>query len=396
MKTGRPGRAQGQVIGPVTTAGIAVFALAVGAYVGGWQLGWVELLVVAAGCLLAMLLAVPFVLGRTRLDVTRSLSDDRIEAGETIRVHLDTMNSGRRSSRRVKLEEEIGLRIETITVPALRPGGVHAGTYSITPERRSRMFVGPAVMSRSDPLGLLRRRVPQSDATEVWVYPRSRALSPLPAGFAKDLEGPTSDTSPAGDIAFHAIRPYVMGDDRRHIHWLSTAKTGSLMVRHYVDNRRPHLAVMLDPDSGSWADEQDFETAVSVAASLVASMMRRQLPVSLRVGDTTVVGERIRGTVDTALQALTLTDTSPFTIDDLTRSAVEFARSEVGASALILVTGRTSRAELAGVASRLRRSKRLLLAPVHAEAPSMAIPGAITIAAPDLDAFAAGWLRRVR
>ena len=72
------------------------------------------------------------------------------------------------------------------------------------------------------------------------------ARRPLPVGFAKDLEGPTSDASPAGDIAFHALRPYQLGDDHRHIHWMSTARTGTLMVRHYVDNRRPTLAVLLD------------------------------------------------------------------------------------------------------------------------------------------------------
>ena len=108
-----------------------------------------------------------------------------------------------------------------------------------------------------------------------------RSSAPLPSGFAKDLEGPTSDASPAGDIAFHALRPYQLGDDRRHIHWMSTARTGTLMVRHYVDNRRPTLGVLLD-DAIAPYDDDMFEVAVEIATSLLVSSLLHQLPVTGR------------------------------------------------------------------------------------------------------------------
>jgi len=47
----------------------------------------------------------------------------------------------------------------------------------------------------------------------------------VPAGRARDLDGPTFDSSPQGSAAFHTLRDYVPGDERRHIHWRSTART---------------------------------------------------------------------------------------------------------------------------------------------------------------------------
>ena len=59
-------------LGPFTITGAIVALLGVVCYVVGWQLGWIELMVVAAGCLVALLIAVAFVVGRLR-----STSSDR-------------------------------------------------------------------------------------------------------------------------------------------------------------------------------------------------------------------------------------------------------------------------------------------------------------------------------
>ena len=45
-----------------------------------------------------------------------------------------------------------------------------------------------------------------------------------------------------------ALREYQPGDDLRHVHWKSTAKTGRLMVRQYEESRRSRMAVVLGLD----------------------------------------------------------------------------------------------------------------------------------------------------
>jgi len=391
MNVSRSGGRRRLVSGPVTAVGTTTMLLAVAAYVAGWQLGWIELLVVAAACLTALVLAVPFILGRSRVEIERRLEHDRIAVGDDVEVDLVATNPGRSPNRRLELEERVGGGTLDFIVPTLSPGTSQVIPYRLTPPKRVKLTLGPSVLSRSDPLGLLRRSVPQSDVDVCWVYPRSVLLAPLPVGFAKDLEGPTSDASPAGDVAFHAVRPYNTGDDRRHIHWLSTAKTGELMVRHYVDNRRPHLAVFLDVNGAEYTDET-FEVAVSCAASMAASMIDQRLPVSVRLGANQVIGSRQPGDRHTALEAFTECSTVNGDPTDMVVDVAEYVRFERGASAIAIVTGRRSADELLATVVHARRHARVIVVSVAPPGEGIvALPGARVIQAPDLTTFAHGW-----
>src|SRR5919107_4930887 len=42
-----------------------------------------------------------------------------------------------------------------------------------------------------------------------------------------------------------------------------------LLVRQYLDTRRSHVTLVVDDRPAAWADAQDFETAMSVAASII-------------------------------------------------------------------------------------------------------------------------------
>ena len=215
------------------------------AYLAGWQLGWVELMVVAAGCLIVLVLAVPFVVGRLALDVQRSLEPERVTVGDRSVAVVRVTNPRRTPISSRTIEDHVAGRPLRLDIPPLGPGRATEAVYTAAdgPPRASSPS-GPALIVKSDLLGLMRREIVQCGEQTLWVHPRVTALAPLPVGFAKDLEGPTSDASPAGDVAFHALREYEIGDDHRHIHWMSSARTGQLMVRHHVDNRRPNLTAV--------------------------------------------------------------------------------------------------------------------------------------------------------
>ena len=197
-------------------------------------------MVVAAGCLIVLLVALPFVIGRLALDVERTL---RAGAGHGRRPRRRRRAGDQPAAHADRLAHDRGARRRPAAAPRhpaarSRPRSTEA-VYTLPTARRGVVTVGPALIVKSDLLDLMRREIVQTGTQTLWVHPRVAALRPLPVGFAKDLEGPTSDASPAGDVAFHALREYELGDDHRHIHWMSTARTGTLMVRHYVDNRRP-------------------------------------------------------------------------------------------------------------------------------------------------------------
>ena len=147
---------------------------------------------------------------------------------------------------------------------------------------------------RGDPLGLIRWDEQWSGTTELLVLPRMVAVDSLGGGTIRDQEGTPSDEVSLSDLAFHALREYVPGDDLRHVHWRSSAKTDTLQVRQYHDTRRSHTTVVVDDDETSYADPEDFETAVSVAASVAARADRDGVDVSFLCGEHAVTDRGTR------------------------------------------------------------------------------------------------------
>jgi uncharacterized protein (DUF58 family) len=168
----------------------------------------------------------------------------------------------------------------------------------LTELKRGVVPVGPVTAQRTDPLGLLRWRERWSSAVELLVLPRMVDVESLGLGVIRDQEGIPSDEISMSDLAFHALREYVPGDDLRHVHWRSSAKAATLQVRQYHDTRRSHLTVVIDDNATSYADPEDFETAVSVAASIAARAHRDGVDLSLLCGEHVVTGRGLDGVLD--------------------------------------------------------------------------------------------------
>jgi len=69
---------------------------------------------------------------------------------------------------------------------------------------------------------------------------------------------------------FYALRPYVVGDDLRRIHWPSTARHDELLVRQQEQPWQGRTTVLLDVRRATH-DLDSFEAAVSAAASIVTA-----------------------------------------------------------------------------------------------------------------------------
>ncbi len=342
----------------IAEPGWAVLGLGVLGWMVGSKFGWQELVTFATACLLMVVAALLFTLGRSALEVELELDPQRVTVGEPAIARLRVRNTGARQVLGVVLEVPVGRDgLARLSPPTLGHGAEFVEPFVIPTNRRAVIPVGPVSSVRGDPLGLARREVVWCDAMDLIVHPKIDLLPGAAAGWMRDLEGmTTNDLSPA-DIAFHTLREYVPGDDRRSIHWRTSARTGKLMVRQYVDTRRAHLGLILSTRAADYANEDEFEVAVSTIGSLGVSSLQLGQQVTSIHGATAVAGRGRTQLLD-ALSAVEL-EADGDGIETVARRA---RHPLAAASIAVLVTGsRAGIADLRSASSWLPSHLRVLV-----------------------------------
>ncbi len=154
------------------------------------------------------------------------------------------------------------------------------GAYQGELPGRGRYRFGPLVAATRFPLGLVRHRLRTDDVATLIVHPRLGRLT-------HDWTDVVRRTASVGqavhrrglqEAEFHGLRDWRTGDSRRWIHWRSSARRGSLVVRQFEEQRSRDLALLVDlwqPEVPSEEDREDLETAVSFVATLVAEGCRQ-------------------------------------------------------------------------------------------------------------------------
>jgi uncharacterized protein (DUF58 family) len=264
------------VLDVVSPVGWAVLGVAAASWIAGLTLHVTELNVVALALTVPLVIAALFVLGKANYRVTLDLQTHRVVVGTRAVGRVEVANPTQRDILPSRIELAVGKATAQFLVPRLRAEQTHEELFAVPTKRRAVLVVGPVRSVRDDPLSLMRRQVTWAKEQELFVHPRTVRLDEAASGFLRDLEGtPSSDLS-SSDIAFHALRDYSPGDDRRHVHWRTTARTGKLMVRQFEETRRSHVVVALDNLAEHYASEDEFELAVSVAASISAQTFREE------------------------------------------------------------------------------------------------------------------------
>ncbi|WP_343994603.1 DUF58 domain-containing protein, partial [Terrabacter terrae] len=290
-----------RVVGWVSPLGWTILALGVVCWLVGARWGWTELLMVAAAALVLFAICLLLALGRTKVRIVAEVDPRRVTVGEPATGRILVTNEARTPMLPILVELPVGLSAARFVLPALTPGKAHEELFVVPTSRRGVIQVGPATTVQGDPLGLMRRTLTWTERTELFVHPRTVALESLGAGLLRDLEGSTTEDVSMSDLAFHALREYQPGDDRRYIHWRSSAKAGKLLVRQFLDTRRSHVTVIVDPDPEQYrsghgrtgrtghddrrlerdvmaanaptATQADVETAISVGSSIMVRVM---------------------------------------------------------------------------------------------------------------------------
>lgn len=318
------------VVGVVSPLGWIIAGTVLALWVLGAVFDWREALVAALLGSILFVLAVGFILGRSSYAVELDLSRTRVAVGDRAVGSVAVSNTSSKPLLPASLELPVGAATAIFHLPRLKPNQLHEDLFTIPTHRRAVIVVGPVRSVRADPLSLLRRQVLWTEPTDLYVHPRTVPLVGSAAGFIKDLEGlPTKDLSSA-DVSFHALRDYVPGDDRRHIHWKTTARTGKLMVRQFEETRRSHLAVALSTNTSEYGSDAEFELGVSVAGSIGLQAIREQRNLSVLTQDGPVRSETGRNLLDDMTriegrnQRLTAVDLARTTADSVPNASVVF------------------------------------------------------------------------
>ena len=346
-----------RVVGWVSPLGWTILALGVVCWLVGARWDWTELLMVAAAALVLFATCLLLALGRTKVRIVAEVDPRRVTVGEPATGRILVTNEARTPMLPILVELPVGLSAARFVLPALTPGKAHEELFVVPTSRRGVIQVGPATTVQGDPLGLMRRTLTWTERTELFVHPRTVALESLGAGLLRDLEGSTTEDVSMSDLAFHALREYQPGDDRRYIHWRSSAKAGKLLVRQFLDTRRSHVTVIVDPDPEQYrsghgrtgrtdrdvegdvmaanaptATQADVETAISVGSSIMVRVMLDEQDCTIVCGTQRVT----KSVPKVGLDAMSRVEPGPVELLTASLAAAELAPDT---STCFLVTG---------------------------------------------------------
>lgn len=323
----------------LTKSGLGAALVAIVLGVCGWIWRYEELVVVAiaVGVLLAVALWASRIGHQAR--TSRLIAAPRVARGDPIRtIYRATNNSRRRTVAAVIVDSCDGAEIR-VDLPAIA-GDDRTEVVGMIPTRRRGVFaVGPWRLERIDPLGLALGTRGSEDVGTVLVHPRIHLLHG-PYGAMHTVEDEAVIRRAASDplSGFVSLREYVDGDDPRLIHWPTSARMGSLMIREHVELRRPEFTVVLDA-ARSVADADDFEEMVDVAASVAVHALRSSVEVRLRTTAREFPGSPRPLERDT--QVLDMLTPVVQADGPMTMSLPELFRSGLDHTAIVLVTGPT-------------------------------------------------------
>lgn len=344
-----------------TRTGVLVALGSVALVVTGRLFGLTELYAIGAALgLLALVCGLWVALRRLDLVVTRAVRPSRVHVGGPCTVEIQTRNRSARPTPVLRLLDPVtgtaGADLLLAPVPTRTTTTV---AYRLPTERRGIVTVGPMQVAIADPFGLAVARSRAAPAVEVTVLPRVDDIPALPRTVGPDPDG-TAETGSLGrageDVA--ALRPYVVGDDMRRVHWPSSARAGDLLVRQHDVPWQGRLCVVLDLRRHT-SDAASIERVVSAAASILRAHLRRGDHVRLVTTTGVDSGYGVGSShLDGLLEYLAVADRSAA---GGLRIAVELV--ERGASgAVVLVSGTPSDAdiELLERAGRAVSSRRVV------------------------------------
>jgi uncharacterized protein (DUF58 family) len=276
----------------LTTRATCLLAAGGTAVLCGLLLGEVDLVRAGVLALVVPVLAA-LAVNRSRVQIAnrREVSPQHASSGDSVLIQLTITNRSRLRTGALMLEDQLPARLPghaRFVLDGLASREARAVSYRLTDLPRGRYRAGPLRVRLTDPFHLVDVRRAFTATTDFVVRP---LMDPLPA-LTPPLSHDIGDNSGSHSIGTHgaddaSTREYRTGDALRKIHWRSSARTGSLMVRQEERPWQGQATLLLDlresahvTAGGDLAtgepDERrrsSLEWAVSAAASIGAHLI---------------------------------------------------------------------------------------------------------------------------
>ncbi|GAA4451595.1 DUF58 domain-containing protein [Novipirellula rosea] len=153
----------------------------------------------------------------------------------------------------------------------------------VTPTMRGLYPILIPQVTCSFPFGIWTARRPISDTRPLMVWPRVyRIAELLPlVGLTNADHGDGSRGGQSGD--FVGVRPLRHGDSAKHINWVASARSDSLIVTERGGPQSVTLDVFVD--TRCHADREALARQTRVAASVLSSLHQSRIKTRVRLGD---------------------------------------------------------------------------------------------------------------
>jgi uncharacterized protein (DUF58 family) len=267
-------------------------------------------LVRAGALVLALPILTLLVVRRARLMLfnTRRIEPEQIDAGQSAIVHLTLRNNSRLPTGALMLEDRLPEQLRGKARFALDSIGGRSERvvqYRIPALPRGRYESGPLLIRLIDRFHLVDLMRSFTASAHLLVGPVVERLGGTEPPRSQDV----GDNAGSHSVGAHgaddaSTREYRVGDDLRKIHWRSSARTGSLMVRHAERPWQGRSTLLLDlrecahqrsqrPAVAHGEDEagrpdprhtDSMEWAISAAASIATHMQLARQQIELVYG----------------------------------------------------------------------------------------------------------------
>ncbi|MFB4330780.1 DUF58 domain-containing protein [Paenibacillus sp. CR_12] len=201
---------------------------------------------------------------------------EQLHAGEQVRVKLEVHVPGLLPMPYMIVREVLqrhngdSWSFEDSVIPNLRGAGKLV--FQTPPLERGRYVFSKTECISEDIFGLMEHKGRIEVQTDFRVLPRTIYIPKWQRNIRNSRLGGTQTTVSASrreTTQINGVRDYVYGDRISRIHWNATAKTGSWKSKEFEHESFPRTMIVLDCAADGYDNAQQFELAVSAAASLI-------------------------------------------------------------------------------------------------------------------------------